>query len=358
VQKRIIGYDLARALAIFGMVVVNFKIVMGAESNGPAWLVSMAELLSGRAAATFVVLAGVGISLLSREGRISGDKDLLRRNRTALLKRALFLFIVGLLFTPIWPADILHFYGLYIASAAMLLAVSTRTLFTLCGALVVAAAVMVLSLNYDHGWDWETLEYVDFWSPSGMVRHLFFNGFHPVIPWLGFLLVGMVLGRQELTRVAVRRRIFGAALATAVVAEVGSRVIVRRLSPGLDATGQEAIFAMFGTQPMPAMPLYMFAATGTACALIVAMVSLGFRYGETAWLRPIVRTGQLALSLYVAHIIVGMGALESFGRLENQTLPFSLLSSLVFCAFGVLFAHLWRGRFKRGPVEMLMRVMT
>ena len=36
--QRIIGYDFARALAILGMVLVNFVMVMGAESNGPLWL--------------------------------------------------------------------------------------------------------------------------------------------------------------------------------------------------------------------------------------------------------------------------------------------------------------------------------
>lgn len=52
-KKRIIGYDLARSLAIFGMIIVNFKIVMGAQDQGPGWLVNLIGLLDGRAAATF-----------------------------------------------------------------------------------------------------------------------------------------------------------------------------------------------------------------------------------------------------------------------------------------------------------------
>ena len=67
-KKRVIGYDLARALAVIGMVVVNFKIAMGAEQNDPAWLVGIVGLIDGRAAATFVVLAGVGLSLPHRWG--------------------------------------------------------------------------------------------------------------------------------------------------------------------------------------------------------------------------------------------------------------------------------------------------
>ena len=40
--RRIAGCDIARALAIFGMVLVNFKIVMVAGQNGPKWLVFLA----------------------------------------------------------------------------------------------------------------------------------------------------------------------------------------------------------------------------------------------------------------------------------------------------------------------------
>jgi len=42
---RIEGYDAARALAIFGMIVVNFKIVMGSGASGPRWLVPLAGRL-------------------------------------------------------------------------------------------------------------------------------------------------------------------------------------------------------------------------------------------------------------------------------------------------------------------------
>jgi uncharacterized membrane protein YeiB len=38
------------------------------------------------------------------------------------------------------------------------------------------------------------------------------------------------------------------------------------------------------------------------------------------------------------------------GRLENQSLMFSLLTSLTFFVVSVLFAHLWRKSFKRGPL--------
>jgi uncharacterized membrane protein YeiB len=357
-KKRIIGYDLARALAVIGMVVVNFKIVMGAGTTGPDWLVKLAGLLDGRAAATFVVLAGAGLSLLSGKGRTLNDLDLLAKDRRILLKRALFLFVVGSLYTPIWPADILHFYGVYIAVAAFLLAVPTKRLWAYAGSLTAAFVVMLVAFNYEKGWDWSTLSYEGLWTPVGMVRHMFFNGFHPVVPWLAFLLLGMILGRLDMSSPVIRRRVFAWGAGLAIAAELVSRTLIRILSTGANPADREVITAIFGTKPMPPMPLYMIAGAGTACAVIAASIALGEKYGNSAWIRPFVATGQLALTLYVAHVVIGMGTLEAIGRLENQTLPFAVFASLLFCAAGVIFAHVWRKRFKRGPLEAVMRVLT
>ncbi len=331
---------------------------MGAEHNGPAWLVNMVSLLSGRAAATFVILAGIGISLLSSKARISNNRVELRSNRITLLKRALFLFVVGLLYTPIWPADILHFYGIYIAVAAFLLASSSRKLLVYSGLLVFGFLVMIFTLDYGQGWNWETLNYNDFWKPAGMIRHLFFNGFHPVIPWLAFLLVGMVIGRLDLNKPDIRKKLLIIGGSVALVAEVSSRLLISVLTENSNAVDSETIVAIFGTGPMPPMPLYMLAGAGSGIVVIVLMVILGRKFGDSIWLRPFVSTGQLALTLYVAHVIIGMGVLESIGKLENQTLPVSLLASAVFCTVSVVYAHYWRKRFKRGPVEAFMRYLT
>lgn len=357
-KSRIIGYDLARAIAIFGMVVVNFKIVMGAEKNGPDWLVNLVSLLNGRAAAIFVVLAGVGISLLSGKGRSQNAPDLLKQDRRTLLKRSLFLFIIGMLYTPIWPADILHFYGVYIAVAAFMLAAPTKRLSAFAVSLVVAFTVMLFIFDYGQGWDWNTLAYEGLWTPAGMLRHIFFNGFHPVVPWLAFLVLGMIIGRLDMRSPAIRRRVFAWGVSAAIAAELVSRLLLHSILPGANPGDKEAITAVIGTSPMPPMPLYMIAGAGTACAVIAAVVAFGERYGNSAWLRPFVSTGQLALTLYVAHVVLGMGTLEAMGRLNNQTLAFALLASAIFCAVGIIFAHLWRKRFKRGPLEAVMRKLA
>ena len=64
------------------------------------------------------------------------------------------------------------------------------------------------SFNSAAGWNFEPLAYADFWSPSGFIRNLFYNGFHPVIPWAAFMLFGLWYGRQNLYDIKFVERSF------------------------------------------------------------------------------------------------------------------------------------------------------
>lgn len=58
---RLYGLDVARALAISGMVLVNFKTALQVSSEGPAWLLLLTSCVDGRAAATFVEMRPVAL---------------------------------------------------------------------------------------------------------------------------------------------------------------------------------------------------------------------------------------------------------------------------------------------------------
>ena len=353
---RIEGYDLARALAVFGMVIVNYKVVMGAEQLGPAVLIRVLNLLDGRAAALFVILAGVGISLLSRRARVRQDLSELRIHRCSLHWRGFILFVVGLAYWPLWPADILHFYGVYIAVSAFLLAASSRQLLSVAVGFVLVAMAMLVTLDYDQGIDWVTLDYQGFWTFEGFLRNLFFNGFHPVFPWTAFLLVGMVIGRMDLTAGAIRGRLLLIGLGLVLIAEATSWWLSLRM-PALATTPEELedLLAVVDTAPMPPTPFYVLAGIGWSAIVIVLCVTLSQAFPRSGWLKPLVLTGQLAFTLYVAHVVVGMGVLEAMGRLERQPATVALIAALIFCVAGVGFSVAWRSRFAFGPLEHLLR---
>lgn len=356
-SPRIEGFDLARSFAFLGMVFVNFRVAIAGDGGGPGWLTWLDTRLDGRASATFVVLAGVGVSLMSRRARASGDRAGLGAVRWVLLRRAAFLFVVGLLYWSIWPADILHYYGVYLVVAAMLLGASDRMLLGLASALVVAFALLLaLGPDYGAGWDWPSLTYHGFWTPQGFLRNILYNGFHPVIPWLAFLLLGMWLGRRDLKVAATRKRLLILGIGSAAAAETASRLLVAAAAPSLGAADAVAVF---GTAPMPPTPLYMVAAAGTASAVIVLSVLAAERFAGAPWLAPLVATGQLALTLYVAHVVFGLAPLEELGLLEGRRpVAFSVMWAGVFCVIAVAFASVWRRRFRRGPLEALMRRIT
>ena len=357
-KKRIEGYDLARAVAIIGMIIVNFKVVFNAYS-GSKWLVNFAELFDGKAAATFVVLAGIGLSLMSNRAREERDTGRLKGIRWSLLKRALFLFVAGLLYISIWPADILHYYGMYLLLALPLLTTRSNVLILLASLLVLGYPFLLDIYDYGQGWNWDTLTYTGFWTTAGFLRNLLINGFHPVIPWLSFLLVGMGLGRLDLSDASVRNRAILYSLLGFVVVQGLSSWLVAGLIEENPRVTEEDIIAIFGTKPMPPLPFYMLSGTSIAILVISVCVDIAERWPHALVVRALVYTGQMALTIYILHVVLGMGIIFIFlGEEVFWPISYAMLHAVIFSLVSVVFSYKWRLRYKRGPLEMLMRKLT
>ncbi len=355
--QRIYGFDFARGLAIIGMIIVNFKVVMVAETD--AFLYQMVELLSGKAAALFVVLAGVGITLMYQSAKRKKDFEKIRQVKISLLKRAAFLFVVGLSYYFIWPADILHYYGLYLSIGVLFLSLSRKWLLTISLLLIIGYTALLLFFDYETGWDWHMLEYTDFFTLNGFFRNLFLNGFHPVLPWLAFLLTGIWVGRINFNDAKKRKRVTMLSLIVFIVFKGNSMFLVEKLS---SLTPSEAldIEYLFGTTPMPPLFFYMITATSLAILIISVSVYVTNKFSDSLFVKQMISTGQLALSNYFFHVVIGMLFLELFyGKLEYAfTIEFAVGYAILFSVLIVVFSHLWRKKFKQGPLEYLMRKIT
>lgn len=344
-SARLEGLDLARFFAFVGMVIVNFRIVMGAEHDQGA-LALLTGVLEGRAAATFVVLAGLGLGLAN-----------IRSNHgttvSVTIKRAIFLLVLGLLNALVFEADILHYYAFYFLFGVTLLRLQPHALVTLIVLLNIAFVLLVIMLDYEHSWNWSDYSYADFWTPVGFVRNLFFNGFHPVIPWLSFLLFGFLLSRISLAKRSTQNRLILSGFLAMLAAELASVFIADQLY-SLDP--EFIVFAT--TKPMPPMPLYVLAG-GAAAAL---MIGLCLRFAEwvnrIGMLKIIVPAGRQTLTLYIAHILVGMGTLEALNMLGGQSIGTAVTAALLFCALAMSYAFTWSKFFNRGPLETVMRRLS
>ena len=341
---RLDGLDLARFLAFAGMVIVNFKVVIGAgdAGAGAGALGILVGALEGRAAATFVVLAGVGLGL-------AGLKDI-NRTTAVTIRRAVFLLVVGLVNALIFEADIIHYYAFYFLVGVFLLPLSNRLV--LLGIVMVnlVFCCMILLLDYNQGWNWENLTYSDFWTPAGFVRNLFFNGWHPVFPWVGFLFYGIMLSRMSLARWTTQRNLMIGGCLLVVLAETTGAIV----TPLLAEIDPELTF-LSTTEPLPPLPLYTIAGMGAASIVIGGCLALSGWAGRVGILRFVTPAGRQSLTLYLAHILIGVTALEVLGLIGDQSLTTAVIAALTFCACAMIYAYLWAKRFKRGPMETLMR---
>lgn len=338
------GYDLARALAIFGMLVINFQLKLGdpSPSAGSFWAWA-SGLHSGRAAALFVTVAGAGVALMAR------GCEPMAVTRTLLL-RGLFLFVAGNLLFTVWDFDILHFYAFYLALAGLLF-IRLPRIGLLLAALATTIATVVVNSVFDlrglgHG--------SDYWTFAGVGSNVFLTGIHPVLPWIGFLLVGMWIGRHDLTDPATRRRFLALGGALAVVSPLLSFGVEQLAIQGV--LPREALrFAGVGHAPAP---LYIVAGAGTSMFMIALCQMIVARIGANVVVRALMAAGQTALTIYVLHALVGVVIpqwLFDFGGL-------SLWQVLAYCvgfyAVVTVAAFFYRKRFSRGPLEYLMRGLS
>lgn len=349
-HDRLSGVDLARSFALFAMIMVNFRLAMGVTTSSSPSLLAIFEALQGRAAACFVILAGIGLQL--------GSAQLAQHEaRRRLILRAMFLMVAGLLNLLVFPADIMHYYATFFVIAAFLVPATNRQLLLLIAAVMMFALALIFTLDYGKGWNFAELSYVSFASWQGMSvdfpRHLFFNGWHPVFPWLAFLIWGMFLARQNLSGIKTQKHLMIAGVSVTITCSLISQLGKYLMPQWMD---------LFSLQPMPAFPLYVIAAASSASAIIGFCCwisqrahSWSFVNAALGWFTPV---GRMSLSLYVAHILIGMGTLESLGWLQGRTLHEVLLASSIYFVSSLLFCQLWSRRWKQGPLEMLMRKIS
>jgi len=364
-RRRIEGYDLARGLAIWGMVTVHFRLVMAFHARQPAWLQSTLELLDGRAAALFVILAGIGIALrragsgtdnaFQKSAETPAAAVAARNDRQLLFRRGVFLLFVGFLNLMIWKGDILRVYGISLFVASIMIRAPDRTLLVAAALFLLGFLLLIGVADYNSEWNWETFDYNNLWTIRGAVRNLFFNGFRSVFPWTGLFLFGIWIGRRLVSSQIHAGRLLGWSLSVALLTEVASALMVRFFrahSGGLDDSG---IVALFGTVSMPPLPPFLLAAGATSLAVIAASLMIAARYPDAFPVRAVVACGQMAFTWYVVHIVIGLGSLVALGLTDNQTLATAVWMAAFFFAGISLISLAIRAAGRRGPLEWLMR---
>ena len=214
-SSRLVGIDLARALALAGMI--------GTHLYHPLYdrQISLAhQLAAGRASALFAVLAGLSLALMT-----GGTTPVTGRERTArsvgLVVRSVLLYAIGIGLThagtPI--AVVLQSYAVIMVTMLPFLGWRPRNLAVLAGAWVVAGPMLLV---------WVMSWWPD-WTVTGwgtVTEHV--QGIYPFFVWITYFWVGLAIGRTDLRRraTAIWLAIGGAALTVTAVA-ISDRLVYR-----------------------------------------------------------------------------------------------------------------------------------
>ncbi|GGH89336.1 hypothetical protein GCM10007170_00500 [Arthrobacter liuii] len=345
------------------------------ESNAdltPTWI---GLTFSGRAAALFAVLAGVGLALSTGKDKPLEGAELSAARRGVAL-RALVIAAVG--FTlgglEVNVAIILVHYAVLFLCILPFLGLGAKRLWAWAAGWILASPLLAyllrpwllapeppLKLGHNPGWE-------DLGTPARLLADVFLTGYYPVLQWLSYLLVGLAIGRLVLAKALVPVLLVAGGTVVAVAAKTlgvaamedwGGRAALEKVlnSPGyplgsvlqVNLTGipqEGSWWWLASAAPHSGTPLDLLHTSGVAAAVIGACLLLGrlAEWVDLDLLLPLRGAGAMTLTLYTVHVWVVSGFyLKPLpGGWTEDGMYFVQAATAI--TVGIVFARLqWRG---------------
>lgn len=366
---RIVGLDLARLLAILGMMTDHLL-----AGQGPH---ALQVAVTGFPSTLFAVLGGVSAVLATSRLTVSGHP--MRATLSLMLRAIVIIAIGGLLGVFQSPIIIvLVYYGVALILTALLFRLPTAAI--LC--IVVALAVGGPQLNV---WvratsNLLTIGELSYDDPAAFARSVLFTGTYPAVTWLAYMLSGVLIGRllvdrSNRPRALVTLGSVGAALfAVGAAAQIASQGAVMNVleGKGLSHEAAEAVatgqgfgapiqggwIAVLNAAPHTGSTGDIIKTMGAAMIVITLFVALTNRMRDVPMiLQPLQRAGGAPLTVYTLHVLATAAAtMYITTRGTEDTLPPWAFGpgALTLQVFGVLLLGTILTLVKRrGPLEAL-----
>ncbi|MBR8742610.1 hypothetical protein DSY14_12875 [Nocardiopsis sp. MG754419] len=361
--------DLARWIAIAGMLVVHFRVPFMDPEHPVARLIE--QYAWGRSTLVFAFIAGVSLALLSggREPR-TGVAGRTLAGRVAVRGAALMLIgwslnaVIVSVEAPL--TVIITYYGLYFLLALPFLRMVAQWTAVAAVAAVVIGPQLLFVLRRSHdegGWMADLTLALNDVDPAQLLVHqgfleLLVYGFYPALAYLAAVLAGIAVGRLDLRSRIVRLRLACGGMLLAFVAYRGSWHawdtwgIVWDLGPREEISGpiptddaRWLLSSMSHTSTTPEI----LGGIGVSMVLLVGCLYVAERLPRAV--APFTAAGALALTIYVLHAL--LMAWQQTVDLESgrMALWVSEYASELFFVFAVVAAFLWRRTLGRGPLE-------
>ncbi|KGN39611.1 acyltransferase family protein [Knoellia subterranea] len=326
--RRIVGLDAARGLAVVAMVVAHALPFISSRLSETATFVLLQ--VNDLASPLFALVMGVAAGLVFPRGTA------LRGVGRALVRgAALILLGVGLEQLDHWVAVILHILGLLVIVGTPLLVLESRWLLGIAAVLFVAGPYVIEGVTAAAGGVAGGAATTAEWAANPLVQWLVTTTHYRVLTLLPLFLIGAVLARRGLDdeRTTWWCLMGGVALLWASFAA--------------ELVGHPVVFSGDFTDQAQENGLAL-----AAYGLVMSADIAGRRRDSG---RPVLGAlalvGQVALSLYVAHVALLVPVIPRFP--EGGWLVFG-----GFIVMSIVTAWAWARWIGRGPVERLIDLIS
>lgn len=276
--QRITGVDLARGLAVVGMLAAHLLTIetLIDWADPSTWI----GVVDGRSSILFATLAGVSIGLMTG-GRVPLRGSRMTTARLRIAVRAALLWALGILLiaTGVPVYVILPAYAILFLLALPFLSLGPRILLTLAAVLAVVMPFVQVGL-----------ERLPVWSgQGGELLALGIGWNYPFPVWIAFVLAGLGVARAGIRRLRVQVWMLGAGVGLAVAGYALGEVNPGP-APWTSAPHSSGLFEVVGSG---GFALAVLGASLLVCRTAVVWVVL-----------PLRAVGAMPLTAYTAQLVV------------------------------------------------------
>jgi uncharacterized membrane protein len=347
--RRLAGIDLARALAMLGMLIEHVVQYPTLQPKGVLWVVY------GRSAPLFVLLAGVGLSLATRARR--------PLDRSMVAARVPVFLLAGMALSLRGDGVILQSFALFFRVGIAAVRLPRWGLGIAAATCLVGGPLFLTELRRHellHFFGTQTdVGFHGLVTPVAFGRGLLLS-YYPAVIWLGFFFVGMLLGCSDVSSAAAGRRLFGWGAAVATLLFTAGWAGARAFGPPSDG---------FSLAPAPPTTwaqhwtTYGFsnsvawALSSTALAVAIVGGCIWIVVAAPRAFTSLVALGAIPLTFYVLHFVY-LGTLWTWVQphLSSSEVAYFVAAVAFWLAFAAI-ARRWLARFRRGPLETVLRAI-
>ena len=365
--SRIMGVDLARGVAIVGMMAIHILPAESGNSQSLSW-----TLFAGRSAALFALVAGISISFMTGGVKRPEPGRSFTLAVVPMLGRAAIITLIGLLLGEVTQsiAVILAYYGIMFVAMVPMVRRKPRTLVIAAAATAVIGPILLfLTQQVAPSYSLQDPSMTELLThPELLALDLGVTGSYPVVIFLTYMIAGLAVGRLMTVRkprFALRLTVGG--LTLSVVAWFFSDFLLNLIGgpAGLAARTpsmsprQVRDALIWGNDgglptdtwwwlvtrvPHTSTPLDELTTLGAAMFVLGLCLMLA-RTRILPRLSWLVAAGSMPLSIYATHVVITEVLMGHMSLTVMLVLQLAILLPL---------AAFWQRRFGQGPLEKPM----